>query len=47
MCKTAIPYLKYLGSDSWDRLVYEDDNGVPWKDIGPRVDKKGYAIQGL
>lgn len=47
MGKTAIPHLKYLGRDSWDRLVYEDDNGVPWKDIGPRVDKKGYAIQVL
>lgn len=27
--------LKYLGMDSWDRPVYEDENGTLWKDTSP------------
>lgn len=23
--------LRYIGQDSWDRYVYEDQNGVVWK----------------
>ena len=28
MGSAAVLHLKYLGRDSWDRPVYEDDNGV-------------------
>jgi len=28
--------LKYLGMDSWDRPVYEDENGILVKDVDPR-----------
>lgn len=28
--------LKYIGSDSWDRPVYEDENGLLVKDVNPR-----------
>lgn len=28
--------LKYLGNDSWDRPVYEDENGRIWKDLDDR-----------
>ena len=28
--------LKYLGMDSWDRPVYEDEKGVLVKDVDPR-----------
>lgn len=28
--------LTYKGMDSWNRPVYEDDNGVLWKDVDPR-----------
>ena len=27
--------LKYVGMDSWDRPVYEDENGVLIKDVNP------------
>ena len=27
--------LNYIGMDSWDRPVYEDESGVLWKDISP------------
>ena len=32
--------LQYLGKDSWDRPVYRDDEGIIWKDIDPRADKR-------
>lgn len=28
--------LRFLGMDSWDRPVYEDENGKLWKDVDPR-----------
>lgn len=28
--------LKYIGSDSWSRPVYEDEDGRLWKDVDPR-----------
>lgn len=28
--------LKFLGMDSWNRPVYEDENGTLWKDVNPR-----------
>ena len=37
MSRTAELHLNYLGRDSWDRPVYEDDNGVLWKDVTPRA----------
>ena len=37
MGSAAVLHLKYLGRDSWDRPVYEDDNGVVWKDVEPRA----------
>ena len=40
MSKTRLIHLKYLGRDSWERPVYEDDNGVLWKDVDPRADRK-------
>lgn len=40
MGKEAILHLKYLGRDSWDRPVYEDDNGVIWKDTDPRAGRE-------
>lgn len=40
MDSEAVLHLKYLGRDSWDRPVYEDDNGVIWKDVEPRADKE-------
>jgi len=40
MSKMGVIHLKYLGRDSWDRPVYEDDNGVIWKDVDPRADRK-------
>lgn len=40
MNKVAILHLKYLGRDSWDRPVYRDDEGILWKDVDPRVDRK-------
>ncbi|MEY8325193.1 hypothetical protein AALB47_15015 [Lachnospiraceae bacterium 54-11] len=39
MGKTAL-HLKYLGRDSWDRPVYMDDEGVVWKDVDPRAERK-------
>ena len=38
--KISILHLKYLGRDSWDRPVYMDDEGVIWKDVDPRADRK-------
>lgn len=32
--------LRYKGRDSWDRPVYEDENGRLWKDVDPRADGK-------
>lgn len=29
--------LKHKGRDSFDRPVYEDDNGRIWKDVDPRA----------
>ena len=40
MGNAVILYLKYLGRDSWDRPVYEDGDGVIWKDVNPRADQK-------
>lgn len=40
MDKVAILHLKYLGRDSWDRPVYMDDEGILWKDVNPRADRK-------
>lgn len=37
MGNAVILYLKYLGRDSWDRPVYEDGDGVIWKDVNPRA----------
>lgn len=28
--------LKFIGMDSWDRPVYEDETGTLWKDVDPR-----------
>jgi hypothetical protein len=25
--------LKFIGVDSWDRLVYQDESGQIWKDV--------------
>ena len=33
-------YLKHIGRDSWDRPVYEDDEGILWKDVDSRVDRR-------
>lgn len=27
--------MKFLGMDSWDRPVYEDETGTLWKDVHP------------
>lgn len=40
MDKVVILHLKYLGRDSWDRPVYRDDEGILWKDVDPRADRK-------
>lgn len=40
MDKVVELHLKYLGRDSWSRPVYEDDNGVLWKDVDPRASRK-------
>lgn len=40
MSKSRVIHLKYLGRDSWDRPVYEDDNGTVWKDVEPRADRE-------
>lgn len=29
--------LKYLGSDSWSRPVYMDEDSILWKDVDPRM----------
>ena len=29
--------LKFLGMDSWDRPVYEDETGTLWKDVSIRA----------
>lgn len=28
--------MKFIGTDSWDRPVYEDPEGNLWKDVDPR-----------
>lgn len=33
--------LNYLGNDSWNRPVYEDENGRLWKDTGLDSAKHG------
>lgn len=30
--------LEYIGTDSWDRPVYKDENKTLWKDVDPRED---------
>ena len=40
MGKTEVLHLKYLGMDSWDRPVYMDDEGMIWKDVESRADRK-------
>ena len=40
MGEITILYMKYLGRDSWDRPVYMDDEGILWKDIDPRAERK-------
>lgn len=40
MEEARILYLKHMGRDSWDRPVYRDDEGILWKDVDPRVDRK-------
>lgn len=32
--------LIYKGADSWDRPVYEDEQGIFWKDVDPREDRE-------
>ena len=32
--------LRHKGRDSWDRPVYEDENGKLWKDVEPRASDK-------
>ncbi|MFA6805725.1 MAG: hypothetical protein WCR17_07130 [Candidatus Methanomethylophilaceae archaeon] len=32
--------LTFKGMDSWDRPVYEDENGRLWKDVDPRKNRK-------
>lgn len=32
--------LTYKGMDSWSRPVYEDENGMLWKDVDPRKDRE-------
>lgn len=32
--------LEFIGLDNWDRPVYQDENGVLWKDVNPR---KGFS----
>ena len=29
--QTKTLHLRYIGTDSWDRYVYKDENGVLWK----------------
>jgi hypothetical protein len=31
--------LTFKGMDSWDRSVYEDENGKLWKDVDPRKNR--------
>lgn len=31
---------EYLGRDSWERPVYEDNDGIIWKDVNPRAESK-------
>lgn len=40
MSKVVELHLKYLGRDSWSRPMYEDDNGILWKNVNPRADMK-------
>ena len=37
-----ILHLKYIGRDLRDRPVYRDDEGILWKDVDPRADKRAY-----
>jgi len=39
MCAKVLR-LKFVGMDSWDRLVYRDDAGMLWKDVDPRAGMK-------
>lgn len=32
--------LTYIGSDSWDRPVYKDENGKIFKDVNPMASRK-------
>ena len=32
--------LVFKGMDSWDRPVYEDENGKLWKDVDPRKNRE-------
>ena len=40
MDETRILHLKYLGRDSWARPVYMDDEGIIWKDVDPKADRR-------
>ncbi len=33
-------HLKFIGTDSWDRPVYREENGTLWKDLDPRAKTK-------
>lgn len=32
--------LTFKGMDNWDRPVYEDEQGILWKDVDPRKNRK-------
>lgn len=34
--------MTYKGQDSWDRPVYEDENGNIWKDVYPMRGRSAY-----
>lgn len=40
MCDSKVLHLKFIGMDSWYKLVYKDDLGMLWKDVIPRVGMK-------
>ena len=40
MEEVRVRCLKHIGRDSWDRPVYRDDEGILWKDVDPRADRK-------
>lgn len=40
MGNSKVLHLKFAGMDSWDRPVYEDDDGTLWKDVDPKAGMK-------